>query len=374
MSRRLLAALVACAALCACKSASRGSTTDAPAGSVVGVSGAVTARRVPARSPRALSVNAPVFADDVVTTGSNGGVQIVLSRNHATWTLGPGQSRRVDSSVAWAAPEEAGTDLLLHSAEEKDSTHSAGRHGEHEGVSSGEAAIRGDDATPATGSPLPAATTKSDKKDGKADLADSETEAAAEKAAREAAARDAQLREQERTKSLLGVLEKSHSGSFENVFDSTEGTGDGGGRADAQPSPKQRKVIRLEAIAVMGREAHQSLQVTESSVGPSLDRGEISAALADELSDYVNACFDPPWGIAGNPDHTSMGIVLNVGTAGMASVGTVRWSGADDIAACVKARLAQWHLSRNGRAGRVELVLEIVKIPPPPENRPVEAK
>jgi hypothetical protein len=67
----------------------------APAGTVVEVTGAVTIAGKP------LAKGATVAGDDVVETGADGHVRIVLAHNNATWELGPNKHEKVSASLAW---------------------------------------------------------------------------------------------------------------------------------------------------------------------------------------------------------------------------------------------------------------------------------
>ncbi len=99
-----------------------------PAGEVLRVEGAVTSTRAAEGSqPRALTASAEVFADDTVTTGDDGSVDIRLAHNEAVWKLGPGETRRVDASAAWRAPKGSSEGSGFASNDE-DRTASAGRH------------------------------------------------------------------------------------------------------------------------------------------------------------------------------------------------------------------------------------------------------
>ena len=60
----------------------------APAGTVVDVTGAVTV------SGKPLAKGATVAADDIIDTGADGHVQIVLAHNNATWISGRTSTRR----------------------------------------------------------------------------------------------------------------------------------------------------------------------------------------------------------------------------------------------------------------------------------------
>lgn len=68
---------------------------DAPAGTVLDVTGAVTVGGTP------LAKGATVKADDVVETGGDGHVRILLAHNNATWDLGPNKHEKVSASLAW---------------------------------------------------------------------------------------------------------------------------------------------------------------------------------------------------------------------------------------------------------------------------------
>src|SRR5437868_14667984 len=67
----------------------------APAGTVLDVTGAVSVGGAP------LAKGATVKADDVVETGGDGHVRILLAHNNATWDLGPNKHEKVSASLAW---------------------------------------------------------------------------------------------------------------------------------------------------------------------------------------------------------------------------------------------------------------------------------
>ncbi len=146
-------------ALMACGKSEAPAASDSPAGEVEAVEGTVTAQRAAAPQPRTLTVKAPVFADDTVTTPASGSVTIRLLHNLAQWHLEGGLSKRVDQSAAFAAPRDAAPQPLA-SKTEPTVTASAGRHSEHEAAGSAESAVRAPAPMPApvaAPSPTPAA-------------------------------------------------------------------------------------------------------------------------------------------------------------------------------------------------------------------------
>src|SRR3569623_1796458 len=80
---------------CSKKQDTPAAQAGAPAGTVVEVTGAVTVAGKP------LAKGATVAADDVIDTGADGHVQIVLAHNNATWDLGPNKHEKVSASLAW---------------------------------------------------------------------------------------------------------------------------------------------------------------------------------------------------------------------------------------------------------------------------------
>lgn len=92
----LLLSLVSIAAVsCNKKQDAPAAQAGAPAGTVVDVQGSVTVAGKP------LAKGATVTADDVVETGADGHVRIVLAHNNATWDLGPNKHEKVSASLAW---------------------------------------------------------------------------------------------------------------------------------------------------------------------------------------------------------------------------------------------------------------------------------
>lgn len=125
MMRTLLVGILAAAAVSACTRTADAPVTQpgATAGKVVEVAGEVAAVRDGAR--RALSAGAEISGDDVIETGADGRIVIVLAHNNARWELGAGKREKVASSLAWGlARQEA------PAAGGDEQTAAAGRHGE----------------------------------------------------------------------------------------------------------------------------------------------------------------------------------------------------------------------------------------------------
>lgn len=126
----LLGVLVAAGAGAACPACSNqgdsptGAPT-APAGTVIDVSGTVTVAQKP------LAKGDAVAANDVIETGADGSVAIVLAHNHARWELGPNKRVRAADSLAWSQPASDGTATPV----DQDSS-AAGRQGERTAASS----------------------------------------------------------------------------------------------------------------------------------------------------------------------------------------------------------------------------------------------
>src|SRR6185437_8469577 len=127
MRAALAILIVACACAFACKGGSAPTgpavVPGAPAGDVTEASGDVHATRD--GKTRAIATGDVVAGDDVIATGDDGRVTIVLRHNQVPWSLGPNKSKKVGDSAAWAAakgakPEDVTDD---HSA-------AAGRHAE----------------------------------------------------------------------------------------------------------------------------------------------------------------------------------------------------------------------------------------------------
>lgn len=97
----------------------------AAAGTIVQVSGTVTARR--GGQTRALAVGDSVSGDDVIATGADGRVAIELLHNRVRWSLGPGREKQVSASAAWTAARGT-TEVAV--TDERGGT--AGRHAERQ--------------------------------------------------------------------------------------------------------------------------------------------------------------------------------------------------------------------------------------------------
>ena len=113
----------------ACSEERESGDPNQPAGKVIEMAGGVSAAREGAQA-RPLAVGAAVFADDTVTTGSDGSAVILLAHNQVRWNLGGDKSVRVDRSLAWkASPDQGGS---AFDDEDEMATASAGRHTDRE--------------------------------------------------------------------------------------------------------------------------------------------------------------------------------------------------------------------------------------------------
>jgi hypothetical protein len=112
----------------------------APAGTVIEVAGAVTVAAKP------LAQGDAVAADDMVETGTDGSVVIVLAHNNARWELGPNKHVKAAESLAWSQPK---ADAIAKHVDQDSAA--AGRQGEREAAQS---------ATEAPPISSPAATTQ----------------------------------------------------------------------------------------------------------------------------------------------------------------------------------------------------------------------
>ena len=95
----------------------------APAGDVTELTGDVHATRD--GKARALAKGDVVSGDDVIATGADGRVTIVLRHNQVAWVLGPGVEKKVGDSAAWAAAKGASAEVATD-----DKSAAAGRHAE----------------------------------------------------------------------------------------------------------------------------------------------------------------------------------------------------------------------------------------------------
>ena len=123
----------------------------APAGTVVEVTGQVTARSVGETSDRALANQAVVLAGDTITTGADGSVKIRLHHNQAILALAGGKTRLLRESLAWKAAKGGG-DLLASAT--NDDTAVAGRHAEREAAGTAATALRETDDSAAPPAPV----------------------------------------------------------------------------------------------------------------------------------------------------------------------------------------------------------------------------
>jgi hypothetical protein len=95
----------------------------APAGDVTEIAGDV--RATCDGKTRTLAKGDSVAGDDVITTGADGRVTIVLRHNHVAWSLGPNKEKKVADSAAWSATAAAGSESVGD-----DHSTAAGRHAE----------------------------------------------------------------------------------------------------------------------------------------------------------------------------------------------------------------------------------------------------
>src|SRR3954469_15995055 len=99
MLRTLLLGVLAASAVAACGGGGSKAPEVQPgvtAGKVVEATGAVTATRGTAK--RTLQAGAAISGDDVIETGADGRVTIMLAHNNAIWDLGPNKHGKVADS------------------------------------------------------------------------------------------------------------------------------------------------------------------------------------------------------------------------------------------------------------------------------------
>jgi len=161
MLRSFLIGVLSMTALASCKGKEAGPAVQAgvAAGKVVELSGTVTAKR--GGESRTLTSGTEVSGDDVIETGADSSVSIVLAHNNATWSLGPNKRKKVAESLAWSL---AKVDTPAGGSVE--ATSAAGRHAEKAGANSSATAVKPDramakeeappgGAPPAPGAPAP---------------------------------------------------------------------------------------------------------------------------------------------------------------------------------------------------------------------------
>jgi hypothetical protein len=133
MKRVWIAVVIAMAAIApACKGGGGGVevVAGAPAGDVTEVSGDVHATRD--GKTRAIAKGDVVAGDDVIATGDDGRVTIVLRHNQVPWSLGPNKSKKVADSAAWSAAKGASGEAITD-----DHSTAAGRHAERSATETG---------------------------------------------------------------------------------------------------------------------------------------------------------------------------------------------------------------------------------------------
>lgn len=136
MVRAILVGLLAISAAAGCKGGGDSAPAvepGVPVGKVVEVKGTVSATR--SGTTRALAAGAEVSGDDVIETGTDGRVTILLAHNNATWDLGPGKKELVSASMAWKLAKAEGP-----AGSVDETTTAAGRHAERHAATGGESA------------------------------------------------------------------------------------------------------------------------------------------------------------------------------------------------------------------------------------------
>ena len=149
----MLAVMLGVAGLSACGGKESTAPTvvkGADAGKVTAVQGTVTAMRGTIK--RALAAGDAVAGDDLIETGADGRVTIVLDHNQVPFSLGPGRTQEVGKSPAWAAAR--GSAVAVTST---DRSGAAGRHAEREAadtLASAPAAVAAPTIAPAAAAPM----------------------------------------------------------------------------------------------------------------------------------------------------------------------------------------------------------------------------
>ncbi|MDB4963268.1 MAG: hypothetical protein JWP01_3267 [Myxococcales bacterium] len=125
MLRALLAGILAVSAAASCKGGGDAPTFQpgAPAGSIIDISGTVTATRGTAVRP--LELGAVISGDDVIDTSADSRVAIVLTHNNVRWEIGPSRKAQVGTSMAWTLARQEKPSKIVD-----EETSAAGRHGE----------------------------------------------------------------------------------------------------------------------------------------------------------------------------------------------------------------------------------------------------
>jgi len=108
----------------------------ATAGTVEDVAGKVTATR--GGATRDLAKGDAISGDDVIATGTDGSVTIVLAHNNARWVLAANKSYRVSDSLAWSLPKREGSAAAVVG-----DTSSAGRHSERQSADTAGSVVAG---------------------------------------------------------------------------------------------------------------------------------------------------------------------------------------------------------------------------------------
>jgi hypothetical protein len=138
MLRTILVGLLTVSAVASCaKHETETVQPGATAGNVVDVIGEVSALRGDERRP--LAKGATVSGDDLIQTGADSHVTIVLAHNNARWELAANTSKKVSESVAWGLARQDKAPEVVDQA-----TSAAGRDHEKAGAQ-----------TAATGAPAP---------------------------------------------------------------------------------------------------------------------------------------------------------------------------------------------------------------------------
>jgi hypothetical protein len=84
-----------------------------PAGAVIDLRGHIVARRAADKVERVLRRGAPLYADDAITTGEEGIVELVLTRNGARMLMSRADARTLADTAAWAATTERARQVVF---------------------------------------------------------------------------------------------------------------------------------------------------------------------------------------------------------------------------------------------------------------------